>query len=248
MPLYYNPYFPTSYRKMTLEQPEMEVNAKFIWDFLKARGWTLEATSALVANAQAESTINPARPQNNAVNNKWFPSIPGRPGDAPNPTTTHYGFGLWQITPFGALTGIKENPFTYGNWALDNGYTFLYQTGGTAGKMEPQLEWFLSGNPEKNYYNKADPVHNQRKWHADSRAPIKGISTPELFGKLTESPERCSETFYWNFERSGALNPGNRGTLARKWYNYLSGYVPPHESKILKGGKNQWRILHLIQS
>ena len=253
MPDYYNPYSHTV-KDMILSMDEMKVNATFIWGYMKTRfNWTLEATAGMLGNAQAESTINPARPQNNAVNNKWYPSEPGYTGDAPNPTTTHYGFGLWQITPYLALTGLKYNPYTYGNWALDNGYTFSWATGGTGGKMEPQLEWLMSGNPEKSFVNTADPNHDQKKWYADGRSPIKGVTTPAKYGALTATPEDCAKTFYWNFERSDNLDVGDRPEKARYWYNYLSGVTPPTPpspvptAKILKGGKNVWRILHLIQ-
>lgn len=227
MPSYYNPYNPTNRRAMVLTTEQMQTNAEFIWGYMYSKyGWTLNATAGMLANAQAESTINPARPQNNAVENGWFPSVPGYPGDAPNPTTTWYGFGLWQITPYAALTGIRENPYTYGNWAMSNGYTFSHADGGTGGRMEPQLDWLMSGAPEHAYYNSAKPHENQAKWYQDERSPIQA-KTPAIYGKLTASPEDCARTFYYNFERSDAGTPGNRPALAREWYNYLSGVTPP---------------------
>lgn len=226
MPSYYNPYSPTSTKAMVLSIEQMQTNAKFIWGYMSSKyGWTLNATAGMLANAQAESTINPARPQNNAVNNGWFPSVPGYTGDAPNPTTTWYGFGLWQITPYAALTGLRENPYTYGNWAMSNGYTFSHSGGGTGGQMEPQLDWLMSGAPEHAYYNSAKPDENQAKWYQDDRSPLQA-KTPAIYGKLTASPEDCARTFYYNFERSDAGTPGNRPTLARNWYNYLSGVTP----------------------
>lgn len=241
---YHNPYSPTSTSAMVLSQTEMEDNARYIWGYMYNRfGWTLEATCGMLANAQSESTINPARPQNNAVNNSWFPSAPGYPGNAPSPTTTWYGFGLWQITPYLALEGRRYNPYNYGNWALEQGYTFDYYNGGTGGMMEPQLEWLMSGNPERAYYNTTEPDYNQAKWYQDSRAPL-SASTPAIYGKLTASPEECAETFYWNFERSGALDPGSRPQLARNWYNYLQGVTPePPEPEPRKSGKMSFLLL-----
>lgn len=227
MPSYYNPYNPTNRRAMVLTTEQMQTNAKFIWGYMSSKyGWTLNATAGMLANAQAESTINPARPQNNAVDNGWFPSVPGYTGDAPNPTTTWYGFGLWQITPYAALTGLRENPYTYGNWAMSHGYTFSHSDGGTGGQMEPQLDWLMSGAPEHAYYNSAKPHENQAKWYQDDRSPL-SAKTPVIYGKLTASPEDCARTFYYNFERSDTGTPGNRPALARNWYNYLSGVTPP---------------------
>lgn len=227
MPSYYNPYNPTNRRAMVLTTEQMQTNAEFIWSYMYNKyGWTLNAVAGMLANAQAESTINPARPQNNAVDNGWFPSVPGYTGDAPNPTTTWYGFGLWQITPYAALTGLRENPYTYGNWAMSHGYTFSHADGGTGGRMEPQLDWLMSGAPEHAYYNSAKPDENQAKWYQDDRAPLQA-KTPAIYGKLTASPEDCARTFYYNFERSDAGTPGSRPELARAWYNYLSGVTPP---------------------
>lgn len=241
---YYNPYSPTSVSAMQLSEEEMQVNATFIKNYMSANyGWTLSAICGMLGNTQAESLMNPARPQNNAVNNGWYPSAPGYTGNAPNPTTTWYGYGLWQITPYLALSGRRYNPYNYGNWAISNGYTFDHNTGGTGGNMEPQLIWLMSGNPEKNYYNDTEPSSNQRKWYQHSRSPDEA-STPAIYGKLTSSPESCAETFYWNFERSGSMDPGNRPALARAWYDYFSGGPtppdPPDPPRPSGGGQWLW--------
>lgn len=174
----------------------------------------------MLGNIQAESTMNPARPQNNAINNKWYPSCPGYTGDAPVATTTWYGYGLFQITPYAALNGRRYNPYTYGNWAMSRGYTFSWRTGGTGGGMEIQLEWLMSGAPEQRYVNTTESA-NQAKWYQHGSSP-NSAPTPAIYGKLTASPEDCCRTFYWNFERSGAGSPGSRPTYARNWYNFLA--------------------------
>lgn len=243
MSSYYNPYNPTNRRAMVLTTEQMQTNAEFIWGYMSSKyGWTLNAVAGMLANAQAESTINPARPQNNAVDNGWFPSVPGYTGDAPNPTTTWYGFGLWQITPYAALTGLRENPYTYGNWAMSHGYTFSHSDGGTGGQMEPQLDWLMSGAPEHAYYNSAKPHENQAKWYQDERSPLQA-KTPAIYGKLTASPEDCARTFYYNFERSDTGTPGSRPELARKWYNYLSGVTPPPQPPTPSHPKTNFLIL-----
>lgn len=226
MPSYYNPYSPTSTSAMVLSEDEMKVNAAFIWSYMHSRyNWTLNAVAGMLGNIESESTMNPARPQNNAVNNRWYPSGPGYAGNAPVPTDTWYGYGLFQITPHIALTGRRENPYTYGNWALNRGYTFDYNTGGTGGGMEIQLDWLMSGAPETRYVNEAEPGANQAKWYQHGSSPF-SASTPAIYGQSTESPEDCAKTFYWNLERSGAGSPGSRPSLARKWYTYLSGVTP----------------------
>lgn len=228
MPDYHNPYHPTNKNAMILSLAQQQDNAKFIYDYMHTNyNWTLNAVAAFVGNAAAESTMNPARPQDNAVKNHWYPSGPYWPPDgAPNPTDTWYGFGLFQITPFAAGPQSKRyNPYTYGNWAASHGYTMDYSTCGTCGKMEPQLIWFMSGAPEHSYINTADPKNDQKKWFQDSRSPC-NAPTPAAFGQLTDTPENCSLTFYYNFIRSKADAPGDRPERARYWYDYLSNYAP----------------------
>ena len=218
-------YSNTSTRDMVLSESEMQTNAVWIWQYMSRKGWTLNAVAGMLGNAQAESTLNPARPQNNAINNKWYPSVPGWAGDAPSPTDTWYGYGLFQMTPYAALSGRRYNPHNYGNWAMTNGYTFSWASGGTGGQMEPQLDWLASAEPSTPFYNDAEPSANQQKWYQHSRSPLNAPTTA-AYGALTGSPEDCAITFYWNFERSGALDPGNRPQYARDWYTFLGG-IPP---------------------
>lgn len=64
-----------------LSQTEMQVNARYIYQYLKAKGWTLNAIAGMLGNMQEESTINPAIWQNLKAGN------------------TALGFGLTQWTP-----------------------------------------------------------------------------------------------------------------------------------------------------
>lgn len=64
-----------------LSQSEMETNARYIWSYLGARGWTKNAVAGMLGNMQTESTINPAIWQNLEADN-----MSG-------------GFGLVQWTP-----------------------------------------------------------------------------------------------------------------------------------------------------
>lgn len=226
MATYVSVYNRTSWRPMVLSRSQMQQNAQYIYSYMHSKyNWTLNAVCGLLANAEAESTINPSRPQNNAVNNQWWDSAPGRTGTAPNPTTTWYGFGLFQVTPWYAGPGTKRyNPYTLGNWALGKGYTANYANCGTIGGMDVQLDWLVEA-AATHFNNPADNNRDQAKWYQDSRAPF-NAPTPAIYGTSTESPERCAETFYWNLERSGSLDPGSRPQKARAWYEFLGGYTP----------------------
>lgn len=37
----------------------MQVNARYIWAYLQAKGWTLNAVAGVLGNMQSESSINP---------------------------------------------------------------------------------------------------------------------------------------------------------------------------------------------
>lgn len=64
-----------------LSQAEMETNARYIWNYLGARGWTRNAVAGMLGNMQTESTINPGI---------WQSLDEGN---------TSGGFGLVQWTP-----------------------------------------------------------------------------------------------------------------------------------------------------
>lgn len=75
-----------------LSQSEMETNAKYIWDYLRVRGWSKNAVAGMLGNMQTESTINPGI---------WEGLNQG----------TGPGFGLVQWTPYTKYT----------SWCADRG-------------------------------------------------------------------------------------------------------------------------------
>lgn len=68
-----------------LTQAEMETNARYIWNYLGSRGWSINAVAGMLGNMQTESTINPGIWENLAA------------GVGP-------GFGLVQWTPYTKYT------------------------------------------------------------------------------------------------------------------------------------------------
>lgn len=104
-------YFAGNYY-LTLEQ--MKVNAQFIYRYLYARGWSINAIAAMLGNMQTESTINPAI---------W---------ESLNPYGG--GYGLVQWTPYTKYTewcdarglewGAMESALARIEWELANGEQF----------------------------------------------------------------------------------------------------------------------------
>lgn len=77
-----------------LTQTQMETNAKYIYSYLTAKGWTLNAIAGVLGNMQNESAMNPGRWEGNNV------------GEGP-------GYGLVQWTPYSKYT----------NWCASSGYS-----------------------------------------------------------------------------------------------------------------------------
>lgn len=63
-----------------LTDAEMEINAQYVWQYLGARGWSINAVAAMLGNMVIESNINPELWESLTVN-------------------TERGFGLVQWTP-----------------------------------------------------------------------------------------------------------------------------------------------------
>ena len=98
MATYHDDGFYYAYQS-ALSTSEMETNARYIVNFFRGKGWTDNCIAGMLGNFQAESTINPARWENNTdyraqgINNK--------------------GFGLAQWTPWRKYT----------QWCEDKGHT-----------------------------------------------------------------------------------------------------------------------------
>ena len=194
MPSYYKPF------NTALNSDEMKVNAKFVWNYLGSRGWTLDAVCGMLGNFEAESTINPNRVEN-SQKDRW-------------PNWGNYGFGVAQWTPwytkqksdgswYDAANYHGSNNPTYGYWAEQNGYTVAADGSGTIGNFEPQLD----------YLNANLGTGSGKTW-------VKNYKTTNV------GPEQAAKDFYVYYEKSKAGTWGTRPAKALKWYEYLSGSTP----------------------
>ncbi len=73
-----------------LSQAEMETNARYIWNYLGSRGWSMGAVAGMLGNMETESTINPGIWEGLKAN------------EGP-------GFGLVQWTPYTKYTNWCES-------------------------------------------------------------------------------------------------------------------------------------------
>lgn len=86
-----------------LSLSEMKNNARIVRDYLRSRGWTLNAVSGLLGNMEVESTINPGI---------W---------QSLNEGNMSGGFGLVQWTPATNFTSWAEEK----GYSIDDGYAQL---------------------------------------------------------------------------------------------------------------------------
>ncbi len=98
---YYGNTYDTS---NALSQSQMEVNALYIYSYLKHEGWSDNAIAALLGNMQAESSINPGRWQSDRVG-----------GDS-----SGHGYGCVQWTPYTKYTSWCESEGRLDPSEMDN--------------------------------------------------------------------------------------------------------------------------------
>ena len=194
MPSYYKPF------NTALNSEEMKVNAKFVWNYLGSRGWSLDAVCGMLGNFEAESTINSNRVENSQKDRC--------------PNWGNYGFGVAQWTPwytkqkpdgswYDAANYHGSNNPTYGYWAEQNGYTVAADGSGTIGNFEPQLD----------YLNANLGTSSGKTWVQNYKTTSAG-------------PEQAAKDFYVYYEKSEAGTWATRPAKALKWYEYLSGSTP----------------------
>lgn len=132
---------------------------------------------------------------------------PNRPQRSNYPNDGTGGFGLPQWTPW------KKK---YGAWCTAQGIGQQPNDYNPAGRFEPQIAY--------HEYECKNGYNGGKTWFAK-----KGYNYSwENWKRSTDNPQTLAVAYYWQYERSGAQNPGSRPQNALKWYNYLSGqpYTP----------------------
>lgn len=103
---------------------QMSVNAKYIYKYLSAKGWTKESVAALLGNMQAESSINPGRWQSDRVG-----------GDS-----SGHGYGLVQWTPYTKYT----------EWCSEKGFNDFSEMDSNLARIvyevENNIQWIATSN------------------------------------------------------------------------------------------------------
>lgn len=164
-----------------LTEEEMQTNALYIYNFLSARGWTMQAVAGMLGNMQVESTINPGIWQNLNI----------------HPST---GFGLVQWTPAtkfldwcdenGLDPEAMDSALLRLEWELENHEQYYatptYNISFAEFKVSTASPMVLAQAFLYNYERPADPsatlatrTENARKWYMWLEYVLAGGETPD---------------------------------------------------------------------
>ena len=186
---------------------QKEVNARFVYDYFKAKGWTKQAIGALLGNMQKESLLNPGL---------WEGGTPA----------TNRGFGLVQWT----------NSTVYTDWAKAEGLStseysdIFYQCEKIMCEMEPYdhyvneygKQYSIRDTNVQFFYDSG--IYNRYSWNLNNatRSQCKEINRLTKFSKSTYSPEILSDIFITNYLRpASSSTAGTRAKCSRDWYNFI---------------------------
>ena len=107
-----------------LTQDQMQVNALYIYSYLKYEGWSDNAIAGLLGNIQAESSINPGRWQSDRVG-----------GDS-----SGHGMGIVQWTPYTKYTNWCSSEGRSDPSEMDNNLArIMYE-------VKNNIQWIGTGN------------------------------------------------------------------------------------------------------
>lgn len=234
-----------------LTQSEMELNARYIWQYLGSRGWTLNAVAGMLGNMQSESTMSPNRYEESnhvscsesLVSMKNHPTLTqevinevSRYFNAYKANNSYYKNGDGRFPGCG-LTG-----WTFGNGASysPSKEYYWYQNKYISRCLTDDVKNQIAANPSKALtitpasfardFRDIDSGLEQLIWEAENNKQFgKTDAYPITFKEFTKStkPARwLAEAFLDNYENPANPNFQLRGDRGEAWFNYLLPYAP----------------------
>jgi surface antigen len=197
----------------------MKTNAKYIWQYFGARGWTMNAVAGLLGNLQSESGMSPgiweSIVEGSIIKADGTHELNSAVLDSYKATNGRYpGYGLVQWTPYTKYT----------DWCKKDGRNLNFW------EMDSQLErinW-----EAENRYQWALPDYNKNfEYKGKNFADL----TFKNFISSTESAGWLAAAFAFCYERPASSVPknGERDTLAatrakrgENWYSFLNSLPP----------------------
>ena len=182
---------------------DQEINAREIWGYFQAKGWTLFSVCGMLGNMESESYINPGQWQLGGII------------EDPNPQNVE-GFGLVQWTPWQKYV---DSSGWFGDWQAGPNWRADYIKQLDRIEYERQFDY---ENPNQGQWNSYyDSWYGYISFMYYTQMTDSTV-TDEWFAK------RMARIFFIGYER-GTWDDA-RGDRAWVWYQYLSGAgpVPPH--------------------
>lgn len=195
---YYHPF-----QKGAITQAQRDTNAIYFAALMRRWGWTDNAIAGALGNWNSECSLNPHRPET-----KGYDYFPNAIPSGVYPSGTAYGYGMPHWTGFISKykkfcddKGIRCN-----RTAQSPSSHFVNQM------LYHEMECTNDGNP---YYRVT--------WFNNHGYTYKW----QDFKRSTDSPQELCRAYYWQYERSGAGDPGNRPQHADYYYQLITGHEPP---------------------
>lgn len=176
---------------------DQENNAREIWGYFQAKGWSIEAVSAMLGNAEDESYINPAQWQMGGII------------EDPNPSNVE-GFGLVQWTPWQNFPTAPFGSWSAGpNWRTD----YIKQLDRIQYELEYDIDHPNQGQWVAFYDSRYGYVSFDMFAH---------LSDPHV--EINYFLRNMTTFFFSGYERGTWSD--TRVTNTIYWYNYLTQYGP----------------------
>jgi hypothetical protein len=187
---------------------EQQTNARYIWQYLGSRGWSLNAVAGILGNIQTESKMNPALLEKTS-------SVPW-PADTSRSSVKRYangyravkgrfpGYGLTQ------WTGKSESCSSFDDWDNHKLIKWCDNNGKDPTDIDSQLDRIIYEMEHNIQFGKTNAY------------PM----TFREFSVSTLPASYLGKAFLRNYERPANPNYEKRGQQAEYWYNYLISYTP----------------------
>lgn len=179
------------------ESAEALSNCELIYGILSDYGWTLNAVCGVLGNIGAESVYNPWVWQKDQILEKGSSLLDSK----------LHGYGLFQFTP-PKKYALNTTAQSFAGFGVNYSNEVGSPNDGNA-----QLK-FVNDNVDGGYFLKEGATY-----------PL----TFAQYKRSTQTPEYLAKAWLHNYERPAdpSATENKRATLARYWYNKLSGVTPP---------------------
>lgn len=183
---------------------EMQINARYIWQYLGSRGWTLNAVAGLLGNIQTESTMNPLLLEKTS-------SVAWPPKNATVAEIKSYADSYKRVK--GRFPGFGLTQWTSTEVSRWEDHKFIKWCNGR--ELDPRD---IDSQLERLIYERDNGI----QFYRTNAYPL----TFKEFSVSTQPASYLGKAFLKNYERPANPNYEKRGQQSEYWYNYLLSYTP----------------------